>query len=405
MTEKTTILVVEDEPIQLQVLLHNFSKIPDCVVLSATNTEDAIAIAIEQRPSLIVSDYYMPGLNGLELCRAIKAHPDLRGTIFVVLTSVSDTTSKVKGLNVGADDYIAKPVHFAELLSKVRALLRIKALQHELADDKRELEKLNHELQEDFDGMISLLMKVLALRVPDAVARAEQASRMCEWILDRLGADNSEKRTILLAARLREIGKISLPDGLLRTPPAQYSQKDRDQFEEYPVLGQLIVGDIPQLKDIGILLRHQNENYDGSGYPDRLTGPQIPLGSRILRSINATQALMEAGGNSVSACSEKLMDLVGTLLDPRIGLLAEEFTRVVADPSWMEGKQCVQLDDLREGMVIAGDLLTGRGMLLLSKDSRLTQSQIQHLLSLSHFDPIIHGIYVYNSSTQANALK
>jgi hypothetical protein len=73
--------------------------------------------------------------------------------------------------------------------------------------------------------------------------------------------------------------------------------------------------------------------------------------------------------------------------------------RVVVDPFWKEGKRCLRLEDVREGMVIAADLITGRGLMLLSKDSKLTQSQINHIASLSHFDPIIHEIYVYDAMT------
>jgi adenylate cyclase len=161
------------------------------------------------------------------------------------------------------------------------------------------------------------------------------------------------------------------------------------------------LNDIPPLKDVANVLRHQNENYDGTGYPDRHSATRIPLGSRILRAINLAQELSERHPDSPSAVSESLMESLGTLLDPRMGLLIEEYMRVVSDPSWKEGKRAVGLHDLKEGMVIASDLITGRGIMLLSKDSTLTLSQIDHLASLSHFDPIIHEIYVYDRAAHA----
>jgi response regulator RpfG family c-di-GMP phosphodiesterase len=397
MSDTTKILVVEDEPIQLEILIHNFKRAGECEVLQASNAEDALAIAIREQPSLILSDYFLPGMNGIDLCKKVKANPELRGTIFVILTSAGDSNSKIFGLNSGADDYLAKPVQFEELNSRIRALLRIRVLQNELADDKRELEKLNIELQEDFNGIIGLLMKVLALRAPDAVARAEQASAICEWIATRLELDENAKRTLSLAGRLKEIGKISLPDELLRKSRVEYTTSDFDVYERYAVLGQLLVGDIPQLKDVALLLRHQNENYDGSGYPDRLNGVQIPLGSRILRAINVMQGLWEKNAASVTSVRDRLMDAIGTLLEPKVGLLVEEFIRVESDPSWKDGKRSVRIEELEAGMVLAGDLITGRGMMLLSKDSKLSQSQIDHLHSMSHFDPIIHDIYVYDT--------
>lgn len=151
-------------------------------------------------------------------------------------------------------------------------------------------------------------------------------------------------------------------------------------------------------QDVATLIRHQNENHDGTGYPDRLTESRIPIGSRILRAINEAGNLMEIHRGRPELVSERLMDSIGTRLDPKIGLLVEEYLRVVADPSWNEGKRRVALEELQEGMVIAGDLITGRGTMLLSKDSALTHSQIERLSSLSHFDPIIQEIYVYDSA-------
>jgi adenylate cyclase len=241
-------------------------------------------------------------------------------------------------------------------------------------------------------------MKVLSLRVPVAIARVEQTLEICAWLCDRLNMDDSMKRTLSLAGRLKEIGKISLADDLLHKPPSRYSVQEREQCETFPVLGQLLLADIPQLKDVATLIRHQNENYDGTGYPDRLTETRIPLGSRILRAINEAQKLMEEHPALPDLVRETLMDSIGTRLDPKIGLLVEEYVRVVADPSWTDGKRRVALEELQEGMVIAGDLITGRGMMLLSKDSALTHSQIERLASLSHFDPIIQEIYIYEAA-------
>jgi hypothetical protein len=109
------------------------------------------------------------------------------------------------------------------------------------------------------------------------------------------------------------------------------------------------------------------------------------------------QGLWEKNAASVTSVRDRLMDAIGTLLEPKVGLLVEEFIRVESDPSWKDGKRSVRIEELEAGMVLAGDLITGRGMMLLSKDSKLSQSQIDHLHSMSHFDPIIHDIYVYDA--------
>ena len=391
------ILVVDDEPIELRIMVQVLRSAEEYQVFSAANAQEGLDIALRERPLLIISDYRMPGSNGFEFCAKVKRHPELANTMFIVCSAAGDVSSKIEGLNIGADDYLTKPVDFEEMLLRVKGLVRLRALQDELAEDKRQLQKLNVELQEDFNGIINLLMKVLSLRVPVAIARVEQTLQLCSWLCDRLNLDDSFKRTLSLAGRLKEIGKISLPDDLLRKPSPLYSVQEREQCETFPVLGQLLLADIPQLKDVATLIRHQNENYDATGYPDRLAETRIPLGSRILRAINEAEKLMEVFPGLPDIAREKLMDSIGTKLDPRIGLLVEEYVRVVADPTWNSGKRRVSLEELQEGMVIAGDLITGRGMMLLSKDSALTHSQIEHLASLSHFDPIIQEIYVYDA--------
>ena len=398
MSDRSRILVVDDDPTELRIMTTALRNAEEYEVFSAGNAADGLRVAERERPLLIVSDYRMPEVNGFEFCSLVKKHPDLGGTIFMICSASGDIRSKTEGLTLGADDYLTKPVDFEEMFLRVRALLRLKSLQDELAEDKKTLENLNRELNEDFDGIIRLLMKVLALRVPDAVARAAQASDICEWIAGRLEMDAKPARMLALAGRLKEIGKINLPDDVLRKAAADPTTADRDRIEQYPVLGQLLLNDIPPLKDVATILRHQNENFDGTGYPDRLTGAGIPLGSRILRAINLAQGLVQKPGGRASALSDTLMESLGTILDPRIGLFLEEYIRVVMDPSWKEGKHVARLDDLREGMVIASDLITGRGIMLLSKDSTLTRSQIEHLASLSHFDPIIHEIYVYDNA-------
>jgi response regulator RpfG family c-di-GMP phosphodiesterase len=400
MSEMAKILVVDDDPIALRLIVQALTKAGKYDILSAPGAGEGFSIALKERPLLIISDYRMEETNGFEFCRMVKGHAELGGTIFVVCSATGDIESKAEGLRLGADDYITKPVDYEEMLLRVRALLRLKSLQDELAEDKAALEDLNRQLHDDFTGIISLLTKVLSQRIPDAVARAEQASAMCEWLADRLDMDVNQKRTLVLAGRLKEIGKIGLTDDLLRLQPSGHPKGEHDPREQSGLLGYLLLNDIPQLKDVATILRHQNESFDGSGYPDRLHGATIPIGSRVLRAINLAQDLVQVRNGSLQEASQTLLEAVGTVLEPRIGLLVEEYMRVVADPFWKEGKRSVRVEDLKEGMVIACDLITGRGVMLLAKDSKLTDSQIKHLVSMSYFDPIIHQIFVYEAAGQ-----
>ena len=397
MDNRIKILVVDDEVQSLETcgaMLANAGY----QVLKATSAGEGIAVAEQEIPSLIISDYYMPNVDGIEFCREIKDHTVLRDTMFMLLTGATETENRIRGLDGGADDYVAKPIEPRELLSRVRALLRITVLQEELKRDNAELEKLHTVLQNSFSGVVTLLTHIIGIRVPNATARAQRAATVGQWIGRRLGIKEDELKQLEISALLHEVGKISLPDAILRTKREELSQADEEAFSQFPLFSQLLVGSVPQLEPIALALRHQMENYDGTGIPDRLRKVHIPLSSRILRATN----LLEDATARADCTTADLVGLVdrarGTILDPHIVQLLLEYLEVRENPSWNEGKEQVLVNDLGEGMVLAMDLCTGSGMKLLPKKSTLTQSNITRILALHKVDPIINEIYVYTTA-------
>ncbi len=176
------ILIVEDEAVSLQILQMVIATEVSYEVFVARSLGEALVQAERTRPALIISDRFLGDEDGLDLCRRIKSDPSLKNTMFMLLTSASETSQKITGLDAGADDYITKPYNDDELLSRVRALLRIKALSDDLAQDKIELERVNRSLQESLTGITNLLGNILELRVPSAAERARQASELVRWM-------------------------------------------------------------------------------------------------------------------------------------------------------------------------------------------------------------------------------
>jgi len=392
------ILVVDDDPNTLELCTASLEASGAYRVLTATNAPDGMRIAEEHRPLLIISDYYMPVEDGFQFCRKIKSHPVLRDTMFMVLTGATETEHKVRGLDIGADDYVTKPFKPVELASRARALLRIAHLQTQLKEENAELEALHEILHQSFTGVINLLTHIIGLRVPNATARAQRASQAGQWLGRRLGMDGEALKNLDIAVLVHEVGKISLRDDLLRKRPDELTPMERETISQFPLFGQLLVGCVPQLEVVGTYLRHQLENYDGTGFPDRLRREQIPLASRILRAVN----LIEDAGTVPNRTTEEFVGLVcdaqGTILDPHVVQLIVEYMQINDNPSWLEGKYQVPVDQLKEGMVLAMDLCTGSGMKLLPKNSTLSQSNVRRILALHKFDPIINEIYVYENT-------
>lgn len=398
MSTQPKILLVDDDEVQLQVIAHSIQSSGNYIVLTCTSPLDAMQVAEKHLPDVILSDYYMPEQDGFTFCRKIKEHPKLRSAMFILLTSATSVDSRVRGLDIGADDYIAKPFHSEELLSRIRAAVRIKNLNNELEEDKRKLSQLNAELEGAFMGVISLLTHLIGHRVPNASMRGERAAAMALWVGERLELNETEMKQLEIAAKLHEIGKVSFPDDLLKKPASQLSEQERIATGHFPVMGQLIFNGIPQLQSVGNIIRSQMENYDGTGYPDKLQKDQIPVQSRILRAINVIE--MESMLNSVTVdhLIAVLARAKGTILDPHVVQLMCEYLQVVENPSWREGKRQVSIYDLKVGMVIAHDLTTGNGTKLLSDKTKISVSNLERILAHHQYDPILNNIYVYDTA-------
>ena len=275
--------------------------------------------------------------------------------------------------------------------------MRIKHLQDELQRDGDELREANKTLHNHFAGIVGLLTKLITLRVPNASSNAEKAARMSRWMGERLHLEGQELHALELVARLHEIGKITFPDTLFKHHPHQLTEEEWNRFLEFPLLGETLLQGIPELQQIGTLLRHQLENYDGSGFPDKLMGEEIHLSCRILRAVNYLEQATRADVTSPEGQFDSLSKARGTTLDPHVAQLLREYLQVTREPSWLEGKEEISIFDLSEGMVIASDICTGSGTKLLPKETKITQPFIARILAQHHFDPIINSIYIYKA--------
>ncbi len=394
MSERVHILLVDDETSTREFMARLLEGETGYIVKRAGSGDEAIGVMEKYIPSLVITDLYMPGMDGIALCRHIRGRSDLKGTMLMMLSSGHDVSERIRAFEAGADEYVLKPVNGDELISRARALLRVRSLRDELEKDNRELERLNSVLSGNLSAVVTLLVHIISLRVPDAGTRAERAGAMARWMGERLTVDPPVLEMLVMAARIHEIGKGSFADELLRKPVAQLSVEDRETLEKFPLFGESIVGAVPQLKDAGMFIRHQMENFDGSGVPDRLMRDAIPLPSRILRAINLIEQLSANAAISPHEVTERVRRAQGTILSPRVAQLAAEYLTLFNDPQWLEGKRQVLVHEMREGMVIANDLCTASGVKLVAAGTKLSAGQVERILAHNFSDPILHGIYV-----------
>lgn len=396
MSTRPKVLIVDDETVALELLGTALEREKAYEIVTAATMAEAQRMAELHMPSLAIVDVNLGGDNGLDFCVWMRKHKFLRHTLIMLLTGASLTEQKLRGFEAGADDYLTKPFNLPELLSRVRALMRIKGMQDELSRDREELARLNAALGSTLDAVTALMVNLINLRVPNAAARSDAALAFARWMGERLEMPGDVRRVLDLAARLHEIGKVIMTDEILNKSRSAWTEDDRVTLSQFPLFGQMIVGNVPQLAEVGRVLRHQMENYDGTGHPDHRLREEIPLASRILRILNAVQEERAEGRETLGELVDILRRGRGTIFDPHLLVVAEEYLNVVERPSWAQGKRQVSVAELEEGMRIAAELQTSSGIKLLPADSTLTQSMINRIQARHQVDPILSWIYVYS---------
>jgi response regulator RpfG family c-di-GMP phosphodiesterase len=392
------ILLVDDEPLFRKMLSTFLSKYPGFQIFEAENGEEGIRIALETKPDLIISDYYMPVLDGIEFCRRVKSIPELASVIFLVLTVEKAVDRQVKAFEYGADDYIEKTTSPVVLTSKITAFLRIKQLQKELRIEKDKLVEANTVLERNFSELTAILLKIVDLRLPGAADRAGVAKLIAEHICEKLGIPDDIKQKIVFGAQLHEIGKIALPDNIADKSVETVSPAEKATFNQYPIIGSSIVSAISGFKSASDAICRQLENYDGTGTPDGLIAEEIVIGGRIIRSIIFQEELFKKGRPKEEIIQE-IRQSANKIIAPPIATYLAEFI-IESDKDFSISKHKVRIEELEAGMVIAEDVYAASGVKLIPKGIKLQEHMLQVLMERNSRDPIIGGVYVLKTGNK-----
>lgn len=191
------ILVVDDEPVNVDILQTRLS-VHGYEISTASDGEEALAMAESVAPDLMLLDIHMPKIDGFEVCRRLKADDSLKFTPIILVTALADTSNVVKGLDLGADEYLTKPIDHAALVARVKSMLRIKAMHDTVQEQTRELQAQAAELQQWND--------TLEQRVKEQVSQLERMGRLKRFfspqLVERLVASGDES---ILQSHRREI--------------------------------------------------------------------------------------------------------------------------------------------------------------------------------------------------------
>jgi putative two-component system response regulator len=210
------------------------------------------------------------------VCRRIKSSPASRLVPVVMITSLDQTTDRIRALEAGADDYMTKPVDRVELVARVRSALRLKSVYDSL---------------DSAEHVIFALAAAVEAKDPFTEAHTQRVAESARRLGAGLGLPAADLDALYRGGLIHDIGKIGVPDAIL-LKPGPLDSEELTTMHLHPIIGENIVGPLRSGAALLPIIRHHHERYDGTGYPDRLAGASIPRLARIVAVCDAFDALI-----------------------------------------------------------------------------------------------------------------
>jgi putative nucleotidyltransferase with HDIG domain len=326
---ETKILVVDDEEAIRDVVCTLLeAQGYDCFSLG--NGLLAQRYLQENAVDLVLSDMVMPEMDGLSLLRWLrKGYPDIP---VIMVTAIYDLSTALDAIRQGAYDYILKPFEKDQLYLGVRRALEHRRLVMENRNYQRNLEQLVgertaqlrgalHQLEQSYDDTLEALGGALDLRDAETEGHCKRVTAFTIAIAKEMKVDSRALPQIARAAFLHDIGKMAIPDQILRKP-GPLTPEEREVMRSHCEIGYNMVTRIPFLREAAeIVLSHQ-EFFDGTGYPRKLSGEQIPMGARIFAVADALDAMISdrpyRKALPISHARQEIERCSGTQFDPEV---------------------------------------------------------------------------------------
>ena len=378
------VLVVDDDPVVRKLTRDILIKVADAVHLVSCG-EDAVRVAPQLDPDLILLDVTMPGIDGFEVCAQLRANPKTCEVPIIMVTALNDRKSRLRGIEAGADDFITKPYDRMELRARVKTILRVNRY-------RRLMEEREHR-QRAWQGALRVLSELLAMREPGTFGVAQRVERRAVDLARRLRIQDTD--SIRLAAMFCQLGRLVIPDSVLTKAASnlQLSRAEQGIMRAIPESSAAILGNIPELKRVTKIVYWQDKNYDGTGFPlDDLDGRTIPVASRIIRVARDFERLIEDGLSTDEAqlrlhTQDRWYDpAVLTALDAQLLDEAAEFAMRA---------MTVRLADLRIGMEILEDIITTDDRLVVvGAGTSITGAMLERLHNFARIKGIREPIVI-----------
>lgn len=316
---KAHILIVDDDPIGQEAMRGILSN-GDYRLSFASGGEEAIVSAAAHLPDLVLLDIMMPDLDGFEVCRRLRANPLTSGMPVVFLTALEDNESRLAGIEAGADDFISKPFNKTELRARVRTITRLNRYRL-LLEESEKLECAHRALEEAYDSTIQGWAKALELRDYESAGHSRRVTGMTLALCRAYGLPEEELCHIRRGALLHDIGKMGMPDSIL-LKKGPLTEDEWVIMKKHTCYARDLLAPIKFLEPALEIPCMHHEKWDGSGYPEGLSGTAIPVSARIFAVVDVWDALTSDRPYKKAWPRDKTVEhikgLSGTHFDPAV---------------------------------------------------------------------------------------
>ncbi|HTY08272.1 MAG TPA: HD domain-containing phosphohydrolase [Candidatus Edwardsbacteria bacterium] len=314
-------------------------------IRAAEDGAEAWDLITADPPDVILTDLTMPRLSGHELIALVRKHEPTRHTPVVVISAERDRKSRVKAYDLGADEFVTKPPDATELKARVRALLKVKAYQDHMEEDKRELELQvalrTREVREAFQKTraasleaVYRLAKAAEYRDKGTGDHIKRMSHYAAALARTMGHNENIVEALLYASPMHDIGKIGIPDTIL-LKPGPFTPEEWAVMQRHPAIGANILegSDSNFIRMGAVIALTHHEKWDGSGYPHGLAGDKIPAVGRISAVADVFDAMStdrpyREAPFTVEQTVEYIKQGRGTHFDPRV---VDAFLRIISE--------------------------------------------------------------------------
>ncbi len=381
------VLLVDDDIVTLNLLDKTVSKWGH-TISRAENGQQAIERIGAEPIDIIISDWLMPAMNGLELCQKIRSMNLNRYIYIILISSQNKCTDVVRGLQSGVDDYLAKPLNLDELQARVEIGTRIIKLE-------RELNQKYLAIKRNYYQSIHMFTRFLESYNKDLGGHSRRVGQLALQLANRHPAVQPEDYPIVEAAGLlHDIGLIGLPEPLVTKSIPEMTGDEKKDYHTHPQRGESILNQVDLLRPVAKIVRMHHEQTNGRGFPDGLSGQQVPLTAGLVGAASIYDHLVHHKKIPLHQIPEHLQQYRGYQISTDLVDLLLEINLERIDAEAKRSYREIDIEELQAGMILANDIHMRTGAFVMGADTCIDTPVIEKLKRYHELGNISRNVFI-----------